>query len=176
MTARLMEEEGITNVFQRDSVKCKSRDSQLERYGVEHNSSMPRPGRQNTSKIHVKTLEFLRSSGFPCKPEFTITYMEESSGFKRYRAYDIWIIGTKKLIEVNGDYWHANPSKYKKSDIIQYGTSTYRTSEEIWDRDSKKLELATSMGYEVLSVWEQDIITDWDSVTAIILKFVTEAK
>ena len=64
----------------------------------------------------------------------------------------------------------------KKSDLIQYGTSTYRTAEAIWDRDYKKLELATTMGYKVLSVWEQDIIKDWDSVAATILKFVTETK
>ena len=63
----------------------------------------------------------------------------------------------KKIIEFNGDYWHANPELYLFEDFvgnILNNSPTY--AYEIWAKDAKKRELAESMGYEVMVVWESE--------------------
>ena len=52
-------------------------------------------------------------------------------------AYDIKY--KNKIIEYNGDFWHANPSKYKPNDIINFPNSHGTVSaKEVWSNDSKK--------------------------------------
>lgn len=53
------------------------------------------------------------------------------------------------IIEFNGDYWHANPDIFSSSDKIKN-----KTAQEIWDKDKMKLELAKTLGFRVLVVWE----------------------
>ena len=48
----------------------------------------------------------------------------------------------KILIEVNGDFWHANPQRYKESDILLKNL----TAKDIWDKDRKKMNKATNNG------------------------------
>ena len=59
------------------------------------------------------------------------------------------------MIEVNGDYWHANPKFYSNNDVFFFRNG--KTSEEIWNKDLKKLELAIRSGYNVLTLWESDL-------------------
>ncbi len=65
-----------------------------------------------------------------------------------------------KIIEFNGSYWHANPQKYKSSDIIKYPKGKTLTAKEIWDRDSIKQKYAIEQGYELLIIWEHDYKKD----------------
>lgn len=75
------------------------------------------------------------------------------STLEKYVVYDIK--HKDCIIEFNGDYWHANPSKYKATDIIR-GKSV----QDIWDSENKKLNLARSLGFRVLIIWESDYIND----------------
>jgi G:T-mismatch repair DNA endonuclease (very short patch repair protein) len=71
--------------------------------------------------------------------------------------YDIQI--GRLLIEVNGDYWHANPAKgYLATDIGANGW----TCERLWRKDRNKQEQAVSLGYKVLVLWELDLSTRSD--------------
>ena len=76
------------------------------------------------------------------------------------------------IIELYGDYWHANPSKYVSTDIIHHGISASR----IWESDRSRELLLKEYGFRVSIVWESDfrrskekslshIITmiDWES-------------
>ena len=72
------------------------------------------------------------------------------------KSYDFLLNGTKKLIEVQGDFWHANPELYKKDDVLNhYGQ--YLTAEEIWRKDAEKKKNAENYGYEVYYIWEKDM-------------------
>lgn len=73
------------------------------------------------------------------------------------RSFDIKIGKTKKIIEVNGDYWHANPEIYKESDIICNKNIGKVTASEIWERDLEKKKTAESKGYQIFYIWENDI-------------------
>lgn len=61
------------------------------------------------------------------------------------------------VIEINGDYIHANPAKYKADDVIRIPGESY-TAQEKWDRDRRKIEYLQSRGYQVLVIWESDCI------------------
>lgn len=64
------------------------------------------------------------------------------------------------IIEFYGDYWHANPRKYKADDIIHRDV----TAQQIWDKDKERINRLTSMGYHVEIVWEDEYKDDKQTV------------
>lgn len=65
--------------------------------------------------------------------------------------YDCVIDGV--IIEVNGDYWHANPNFYKSDECVRG-----MTAKEIWHNDLLKKQTAEKSGYMVFYVWENDYL------------------
>jgi G:T-mismatch repair DNA endonuclease (very short patch repair protein) len=61
------------------------------------------------------------------------------------------------LIEVNGDYWHANPKFYRGNQIIKYPGRRKKLVANIWKKDLKKMLQARKKGYRVIYLWENDI-------------------
>lgn len=55
------------------------------------------------------------------------------------------------VIEFKGDYWHANPIKYKDDAII-----TGKTAKEIQQADYARRSAIKSYGYDVYEIWEYD--------------------
>lgn len=53
----------------------------------------------------------------------------------------------------DGDYFHANPKKYKANDIV----CRSRTAKQVWDKDFHITKTLESKGYTVLRFWENDI-------------------
>lgn len=140
---RLLDEEGIVNVFQRDEVKKKSVIS------LYNNGKNKIPNGKSKSKIHLITLEILESLDIPFLDEKAI-----SDGNTVY-FYDAHILGTKKLIEVNGDFWHANPKIYKETDLVKL-PGTPLLAKQIWYNDLKKKNMAEKYNYDILYLWESD--------------------
>lgn len=60
----------------------------------------------------------------------------------------------KKIIEINGDLWHANPIKYQPNDIIPV---INKLAQQIWERDKKRKDYFTKLGYEYIIIWENEI-------------------
>lgn len=166
---RLLKTEGITNVFQRQEVKEKIRQSMLVEYGVENPASLPRLGRSTFTKPHRWMVECLQGLGHEVSIELKLA--TDTS----FVSYDIWIHGTKKLIEVHGDYWHACPLFYKPTDRILYGSHHTKTAQEIWDRDAQKLALAKANGYEVLVVWQHEINQEPSKVREKVIEYSNAA-
>ena len=75
-----------------------------------------------------------------------------------------------KIIEFNGDYWHANPKIYDKTFINK--TNGY-TAKELWARDKSKIKYAQKRGYEVYTVWESDFRNNPDAVIKKCMSFLT---
>lgn len=65
---------------------------------------------------------------------------------------DFYLPKEKIVIEVFGDYWHANSKYYKKNDYIKD-----KLAEEIWRDDNKRKEKLTNNGYNYISFWESEI-------------------
>jgi very-short-patch-repair endonuclease len=167
---KLLKEEGITNVFQRDSVKEKSLNTIIEKYGSE--------SYLNTLKLHnargKNVISSLNKKLFTILEELNISFSIECKlkTDKSYYAYDV-LLENKKLIEINGDYWHGNPNIYKETDIILKGSSREVLVKDKWEHDLIKINHAKSQGYEVLVIWEQEIKSDIESVKNKILLYAT---
>lgn len=100
-----------------------------------------------TSSIETKIGNLLLELNIP----FTTQYKINN------RFFDFLINDTKIIIEINGDYWHANPEKYKENDILNLGRGKLMTAKEIWIKDRKKNTQAINKGYKVLIIWEKFI-------------------
>lgn len=70
-----------------------------------------------------------------------------------YYFYDMCL--GNKIIEYNGDYWHANPNKYNADSIIKYPRKTV-TAKEVWETNKEKLQFIKNLGYTVLVIWESE--------------------
>lgn len=69
--------------------------------------------------------------------------------------YDFIDIDGKKIIEYNGDMYHANPKKYKETDT-PHPYRKNKTSREIWESDKVKIKIAEDNGYKVLTIWDSE--------------------
>lgn len=172
--SELLENEGIVNVFQRDSVKIKIRETLLSRYGEDHPMKVKsiaekcfdkRVSNGNLnfirfSSIHKKVCSLLNDLGI----EFTTEHYVKSKDCKYF--YDIKI--NNLLIEVNGNYWHANPNKYKENDMFCFHGVDI-SAKEIWLCDENKKKCAIENSYDFLTLWESDILNNIEDVKSEIL-------
>jgi len=101
------------------------------------------------SKLETRLLDVLETM-------HAINRQKSISDGRIRKIYDAHIIGTNILVEINGDYWHANPMIYCSGDIISYPGGKILV-DEIWQRDIHKKELAEAYGYKVITIWEAEI-------------------
>ena len=76
-------------------------------------------------------------------------------GCETNQNFDFVVLDIKKIIEFNGDKWHANPKYYKYNDIPMNGFIN-KTAKEIWINDLLKNNKAINNGYEILTIWENE--------------------
>lgn len=70
--------------------------------------------------------------------------------------YDFLLPESKTIIEVNGDFFHANPCYYGPKDLLLHPSGKI-LAEELWARDKRKTEYAEQLGYNVIVIWEKEI-------------------
>lgn len=162
---------GVSNVFQSEYIKNKSRETLYKKYGVYTPVNLPWYERNygRRSKIHKKIEKYLEESN--------IAYVSEvKNKFTKYNDYldriyapqvDILIESKKIVIEINGDIWHANPKIYKSSDIIKKWGGV-KTAKEIWDFDKFRIKQIENFGYKVIVLWQLDILKNFDKIKRII--------
>lgn len=89
----------------------------------------------------------------------------------RYYFFDYTLPQKRKIIEFNGDYWHANPKIYESSWVHPV---TNKTAYEIWRFDSEKIDFVIKKGYKVMVVWESDYTNSSEKVIQQCLEFLNE--
>ncbi len=77
--------------------------------------------------------------------------------------FDYADIKNKKIIEYNGDCYHANPKLYKKNDCPNPFKKNL-TSEKIWIKDNNKLSVAKENGFDVLIIWDSEYKKNKDEI------------
>lgn len=96
-------------------------------------------------------------------------FLYEENGKKRHLFPDGIIEDKKVIIEYNGSFWHADPSRgYSPSDVIHHGV----TAEEIWDRDERKRKVYTDNGYKVYTIWSDEFVKDKNGSIEKFSKFI----
>lgn len=96
-------------------------------------------GEYKKTSIEVKVENFFKDNNILIKYNFINKYQ-----------YDFMILGTQYLVEVQGDYWHANPIKYANKALTE--RQKYKVNQ-----DKIKKKHAESLGYEIIYIWEYDI-------------------
>jgi len=100
------------------------------------------------SGLEIRVLDSL-SKRYDCEHSFRVSN----------RVYDIFIQELNLLIEVNGDYWHFNPSFYEADYFDRHRKLFAR---DVWERDKRKIELAISSGYNVITIWQNDLLQNFE--------------
>lgn len=72
----------------------------------------------------------------------------------KWYFYDLCYTKDKKIIEINGDFWHANPTIYNKDFIHPLKKIS---ASAIWEEDREKIKIAENYGYKIIVIWEKDI-------------------
>ena len=119
----------------------------LDIYGVKSTLELIHTGK--ISNLNKRIFKILSDNNIKFKKEFKIN----SNDGNRY--YDI-LFDNKIILEINGDYFHANPAKYKSTDKFVFHNTTV-TAEEIWSNDAFKKQLAENNNYSMRYIWESDI-------------------
>jgi len=162
---QLFEEEGITSVFQRESVKKKIKVSIF---------SNDTKQIKIASSIHIKIMNYLAEENIPFEQEKILLFDgtdKDNKEFTFLKYFDIHITGTMKLIEINGDFWHANPKFYDKNEVLNFPGGA-RVAKDIWKREIIKKWLAKKQGYDILTIWEDEINSNFDRVKEKIAHFI----
>jgi len=105
----------------------------------------------NKSKLEIKFEKMLKAFNFKFNYQFL---------FKSHR-FDFYLPDYNILIEVDGDWWHCNPKKYKPIHESQLATIK---------NDKKKNQIAKDNNYKLIRFWEDDINNNIDYVIKILLE------
>lgn len=119
------------------------------------------------SKGERLLLNELMSNNIKCTHQYAMQYSRTN-----YFVYDI--VYNNKIIEYHGDFWHANPKRYKETDILNWPGGKQISVQELWKKDQLKLQFAKDQGYEVLVVWESDFNQDKQKVINQCIQFLTQ--
>lgn len=94
-----------------------------------------------------------------------IKYINEKSFV--YYSIDNYLPEYNLAIEVMGDYWHSSP--------LKYANKTNDKQKHIISRDkAKHTYLKNNYGFEVLYLWETDIMKNEDVCVALIQKYIEQ--
>lgn len=72
-----------------------------------------------------------------------------------FYQYDFVDRNKMKIIEFNGDCYHANPIKYNENDKPNPFRQNL-TASDIWAKDKRKTEVAIENGFQLLTIWESE--------------------
>jgi hypothetical protein len=88
-------------------------------------------------------------------------------------SYDFTDKNRMKIIEYNGDRYHANPNLFESNDYPHpYYKEDGPTAKEIWKRDNLKISLAKNDGFDVLVIWDSEYRKDKNKTIKKCLNFL----
>lgn len=121
-----------------------------------------------TKEKHCKYHSSLEMRFCEILEELHISYTRQYHINKNRHPYDFHLCDTKIIIEINGNFWHANPLYYKEDDIVNI-PKRKRTAKEIWERDKKFIDFAEQNGYKIIIIWEDDFKKSNDELIEYLL-------
>jgi hypothetical protein len=107
------------------------------------------------SKNEQLLFEMLHAHNAQVENQFPLQRIDDPT---RSFIYDIRL--ENKLIEYNGDHWHANPATYTEDRKICSGV----VAKDVWTKDALKQQVAEASGFQLLIIWESDFLKNPQSV------------
>lgn len=105
----------------------------------------------NTSNLELKVQSYFEQLKIVTIKQYKINVNSNKNKF-----YDLFIKEKNLLIEINGDYWHANPKKFNENDLIKYPGKIIKAKEK-WIEDEEKKKIAIQNGYRIIYFWEDEL-------------------
>lgn len=94
---------------------------------------------------------------------------------KKNYYYDFVDVDRKKIIEYNGDQYHANPLKYESNSYPHPYRKKYGyTAKDIWKYDLDKKNAAVDIGYDYLVIWDSEYKQNREEVIKKCIDFLTK--
>jgi len=103
--------------------------------------------------------------------EFFISKKGTDTDPRIFLQYDFCDMKSKKIIEYNGDRYHANPKIYESKDNPHPFRKNI-TSQEIWNKDKEKTRIAQQEGFDVLTIWDSDYKKEKEKIIQKCLNFL----
>lgn len=119
--------------------------------GLSEWSSKVSKGREKNCRFHSS----LETRFCTILEKLNISFTRQYHINKNRHPYDFHLCDSKIIIEINGNFWHANPLYYNEDDIVKRPGEKVK-AKEIWARDKKFIDWAENNGYKVLIIWEDD--------------------
>lgn len=85
--------------------------------------------------------------------------------------YDLTNKTNKRIIEVNGIFWHCKENIYKDD---YFHKIKNKTAKEIREMDAIKYDLAKAFGYKILIIWEDDYKNNPEETIKKCISFIYE--
>ncbi len=118
------------------------------------------------SSIEILIEEILNSIGVDYRIQWFIHNKNSDIKF-----YDFLIPNKKILIEVNGDFWHANPLIYNNTDLLSFPGGLV-IAEDIWQKDYEKHKIAIDNNFNIIYIWEKDIKNNINGVISFLMEVI----
>lgn len=116
------------------------------RHQLDWQSKNVLPAASRNTKPELQLAELLRVSGIKFVSQMMLP-----------RVYcDFYLPEYNLIIEVDGDYWHANPDRFSPDDLIG---SKKTSARQIWENDRKKEDRIKSHGHKVMRIWASSLKT-----------------
>jgi hypothetical protein len=80
--------------------------------------------------------------------------------YNKNKGFYVDLLYGNKIIEFNGNFYHANPLFYSEESIIIISKQNIKNAKDIWKRDQFKIDTLQKLGYKVLIIWENDLNKD----------------
>ena len=106
------------------------------------------PGGSKNTKIEMMVKKILENNN--------ISYIHQYKGICGIYV-DFYLPEYNLVIEVDGDYWHANPNKYSSEQVIKYPGNREIKAMDIWQRDKDRDILIEESGYYVKRIFGSEI-------------------
>lgn len=103
----------------------------------------------NISALENQVAGILKQLGIEFKRQVGIPHPDT----RQFCACVDFLLQNKRVLEINGTYWHADPRKYPDGPIYQSQKRTVK-------RYREKVKILHSLGYAVLELWEIDFRSD----------------
>jgi very-short-patch-repair endonuclease len=141
---------GVDNISKLKESRIKAEKTCIDKYGKHSwEIALDKLNKVKITSIEQKTKDILDKHKIKYKRNFKLSYIDENKFC--YKVYDFYIIDHNVLIEVDGDYWHANPIYFNKLN---------ETQQKNVDNDKFKNQLALDNGFKLLRYFETIINED----------------
>ncbi len=140
-----IERYGVPHVWMNTEIRQKCEKTSVALYGMKTWEIAKAAIKKNDTNIECITTKVLSEQGI----EFIHPYCLFSGSIKR--EFDFYIPSCNTLIEIDGDYYHANPSMYTELDETQKNTCK---------NDETKNVMASGLSIRLLRFWGSEVLQE----------------